>query len=455
MVNGTEKDFLRHQPRYFPFPGAVSAHGSWLGSPGFGQKTGQNQTPWVRAGPITGRTDTHGDGVRAENSLFGGLAHNMASTHMTSPAKPESRTPGERPPTSPPSNKGAGGPASPPSFALPAGLWPLAAVSAGLVGLCCWVYWPSLVNMVRTWWSDPQYSHGYLVPAFAVVLLWLRRSILLGPTGSPESDGTSKPASAANGLAALRGSWWGLALLGFAGLLRVGGAYLNYDWVGDLSLLPCLAGLFVLLGGWQCLAWAWPAVAFLFFMIPLPYGATYALSGPLRGLATQASTYALQTLGLPALAEGHTILLPSGPVAVAEACSGLSMLFVFLAISLAMALVIKRPLLDKALVLASAVPIALLANTARITATGLALEYLGHRAADLIFHDLAGWLMMPFALGVLWLELKVTDWILKVPVRPETVVPGLGKGAGVVRKGAASPQAPEVPGIPASKGARG
>jgi exosortase len=372
----------------------------------------------------------------------------MASRHMTPPVNTKTRTP-----ASPSASKGAGGPASP-SLRTPAGLWPLVAVSAGLVGLCGWVYWPSLVNMARTWWSDPQYSHGYLVPAFALVLLWLRRSVLLGPAPAG-SEGSPHQASAGNALPELHGSWWGLGLVGLAGLMRVGGAYLNFDWVADLSLLPCLAGLFVLLGGWRFLAWSWPAVAFLFFMIPLPYGVTYALSGPLRGLATRMSTYALQTLGLPALAEGHTILLPSGPIAVAEACSGLSMLFVFLALSFGVALVIKRPLLDKALVLASAIPIALVANAARITATGLALEYLGHRAADLIFHDLAGWLMMPFALGVLWLELKVTDWILQVPVRPETVVPGLGKGAPVARKGVAPARGPEVPGVPAGKAGRG
>ena len=33
-------------------------------------------------------------------------------------------------------------------------------------------------------------------------------------------------------------------------------------------------------------------------------------------------------------------------------------------------------------------------------------EAVSERAADLVFHDLAGWLMMPFALVLLWLELK-------------------------------------------------
>jgi hypothetical protein len=35
-------------------------------------------------------------------------------------------------------------------------------------------YW-SMLGMAADSWSQPQYSHGYLVPLFAIVLLFLRR----------------------------------------------------------------------------------------------------------------------------------------------------------------------------------------------------------------------------------------------------------------------------------------
>src|SRR4051794_34774 len=38
-----------------------------------------------------------------------------------------------------------------------------------------WAYWPTFSEMAERWSSDPQYSHGYLVPVFALFLLWLRR----------------------------------------------------------------------------------------------------------------------------------------------------------------------------------------------------------------------------------------------------------------------------------------
>jgi exosortase len=260
------------------------------------------------------------------------------------------------------------------------------------------------------WRSDPQYSHGFLVPAFSGYLLWSRRRLL--DAGRWQT------------------SWWGVVLLAAAGLLHVGGAYLCFDWLEGVSLLPCLAGLAVLLGGWAALAWAWPAIAFLAFMVPLPYRVSHGLSAPLQSITTDLSGYALQTLGRPSLVEGNTILLENTRLSVAEACSGLSMLIVFMALATAAAVVVRRPLLDRLVLVASAAPIAVVANAVRITATGVAHAAAGPWLAEKIFHDLAGWFMMPLAVGLLALELKVLDWVLmaapgKAPLAP---IPGVSGG---------------------------
>jgi exosortase/archaeosortase family protein len=49
------------------------------------------------------------------------------------------------------------------------------------------------------------------------------------------------------------------------------------------------------------------------------------------------------------------------------------------------------------LLLASAVPIALISNAVRIVATGLLYQFASSDAARTFNHDLAGWLMIPFA----------------------------------------------------------
>src|SRR5205814_72366 len=128
-----------------------------------------------------------------------------------------------------------------------------------------------------------------------------------------------------------------LVLLGAVGL-RLHATYYHLIWDEQISLLPCVAGICLLLGGWHALRWAWPSIAFLAFMIPLPYTASVQLAGPLQRIATEATTFLLQTLGRPAVSEGNVILLNEIELGVVEACSGLRMLVIFFALSTAVAL---------------------------------------------------------------------------------------------------------------------
>jgi exosortase len=204
--------------------------------------------------------------------------------------------------------------------------------------------------------------------------------------------------------------------------VRFAGTYVTLDWLTAASLLPCLAGLLLLVGGRPALRWGWPAVAFLLFMVPLPYRLEIALAHPLQHAATWASTYALQTVGLAAFAEGNIIRLGEVRIGVVEACSGLSMLVIFFALCTAVVLVAPLPPVDKGLIVLSAIPIALAANVARITVTGVLHKTAGGDWANLVFHDLSGWLMMPLALALLWLEVRLLRWVLP-PVTPRVVQP--------------------------------
>jgi exosortase len=298
--------------------------------------------------------------------------------------------------------------------------WVLA-LAAGLL----WSYWPALAAMAGRWTGDPQYSHGYLVPVFALVLLWLRRDRL--------------------DLAACRTCWWGVPLLLFACVLRLAGAVLFYEWLDGLSLLPCLAGVCLLLGGVAALRWSCPAIAFLAFMLPLPWQVEVALAAPLRSAATVASTYLLQTLGLCALARGNVIVLGRHEIGVAEACSGLSMLLVFLALAFALVLVLRRARWKKVTLVLSAIPIAVLSNVLRITLTGVLFETAGKGPAELFYHDLAGWLMMPLALGLFWLVLLFLDHLF-LALPPTGPLPmSFGGGAGAAPAASARPQRRAAP----------
>jgi exosortase len=266
--------------------------------------------------------------------------------------------------------------------------------TAVVLGVAVWSYWTTLAEAADRWVHDPLYSHGFLVPLFALALLAARRD------GRPNS---------------LHPNAWGVLILAGAVGLRLAGAFFHVTWLDAISLLPCLAGICVLLAGWPAFRWSWPAVAFLAFMIPLPYGVGEALAGPLRSLATPVCSFLLQATGYPALDDGNRVLLNEVNLDIVGECSGLRMLMAFFALSTAVALVTRRPLWEKLLIVASAVPIALTANVARITTTGILLESFGGRLSREAIHNVAGWAMMPLGLALLGLELLYLRYLLIEP----------------------------------------
>jgi exosortase len=264
--------------------------------------------------------------------------------------------------------------------------------SAVLAGGLIWLFWPILGAMADRWARDPRYAHGYLVPLFSVAILVIRRNQIVG--ASPQASPV------------------GLAFLLCGTAIFLVGGYFRLGSLEGLALLPFLAGITVLVGGWAALRWAWPAIAFLIFMIPLPYRVENALGPALQSLATWASTFALQTMGFMAFAEGNVIQLNDAKIGVVEACSGLSMVITFIALSVGMALVMKRPVLDRFVVVLSAIPVALVANIARIALTGVLHVTIGGSTADHFYHDLAGWVMIPFAVALYWCEIWILSHLL-------------------------------------------
>jgi exosortase len=283
-----------------------------------------------------------------------------------------------------------------------------------------WSYWSTLASMSRVWAHNPQYSHGWLVPIFSAVLLWNRRAMF--------------PADK------LQPSAWGLLFLAMACGLRLFAAFFYFEWFDWASLLPAILGILLLFGGWSVVKWALPGLLFLGFMIPLPFTVDTMMRGPLRRVGTVMATYVMQTIGLPAFSEGYTIVMDKARIGVVEACSGIRMLMIFFALSTAVAILSRRPLWERLLIVASAVPIALIANVARITVTGILHETVSSEAANLVFHDLAGWLMMPLGLVLLGIEMWLLSRLFIVEQEfPLTPVPGLGASASRKSAGALSP----------------
>ncbi len=239
-------------------------------------------------------------------------------------------------------------------------------------------------------WDSPEYSHGYLIPLFAIALLAMRRE--------PFAEQVP-PAH----------RWIGIGILAGAMIVRIVAAYTVTMTVDRLMFLPCLAAVFVIAGGLRTLRWAGPPIAFLVFMYPLPRALMDGLLRPLQSLATGCSVYALQTLGVEAYRDGNIIKLEKMDMGVVDACSGLRMATIFLALATAIAMIsTTRPWWERLVIFLSAVPIALAVNVIRITLMGLLFNFgIKDEIAKMITHDGAGLLMMPMAIGLMYLECQV------------------------------------------------
>ena len=264
-----------------------------------------------------------------------------------------------------------------------------------LVSSSVWAVWPRLLEMGQVWTENPTYSHGYLVPLFSLFLLWSKRQTLATLDLKP--------------------SWWGLLLIALAIVFQFSGVYLFIAWLEGAALPLFLAGVAVVLGGWPLLKATWQAIAFLLFMIPLPWTVESALRGPLRLFAANISNILLQICGLPSTVEDTVIDISGQKLGVEEACSGIAMLMTFFALATGFTILVRRPWLDKLIILLSALPIAIICNVIRITITGLLYYTVGEKWGKFVYHDLAGLLMMPMGIGFLWLELFILDHLLVEP----------------------------------------
>jgi len=246
-----------------------------------------------------------------------------------------------------------------------------------LLAILVSLYRGVLRDLVWQWWDDPNYSHGFLVPLFSGFLVWQRRRRLraLAPNGS----------------------WVGLTvLLAGVGMLLLG------DLAGELflmraSLIVVLAGLILFHLGRGMLRMLALPLLFLLFMVPLPTTLFYAVAFPLQNFAARNAAWMLELLGVPVLLDGNVIHLSQISLGVTEACSGIRSLISLLALAAAWAYLTLPGAWGMIALVASAVPITILANAGRVVATGLIGQWFGIEYAQGVFHTFSGWVIFLFA----------------------------------------------------------
>ncbi|MHC4167964.1 MAG: exosortase/archaeosortase family protein [Planctomycetota bacterium] len=266
-------------------------------------------------------------------------------------------------------------------------------VVAVLLGATLWAYWPTVTDLLREWNNDDNYSAGQLVPLVALFLLWRERKTL--------AECVVKPC------------WWGIGLVMLALAARTYGLLFIFQSAERYSLALMMAALVLMVAGWKVFRSVFWILLMLFLMVPFPGRVHNMISGPLQSMATTGAVFILEAF-IPVSQEGNLITLPRDiQMNVAEACSGLRMLTAFIIVAAFMAYMVKRARWQKATLLLSSVPVAVMCNIIRLCATAVLFLLASKDVAQKFFHDFAGIVMMPAAVllmfAELWLMNKLTD----------------------------------------------
>lgn len=239
-----------------------------------------------------------------------------------------------------------------------------------LSALVAILYGPVLGSLVRQWWNDPNYSHGFFVPLIAGYILWRERNRW---RGMPR-----------------RSNNFGLSIMLFAvGLLTLGtlGGEL---FTTRISLLFLIIGIVVFFAGWQTLRSVAFPIGFLLLMIPLPAIVYYQLTFPLQLWASRLGANGLVALGVRTVREGNLLILPNCTLEVVEQCSGVRSLLSLLAAVVAYGYFAESSIFRRCVLALSAIPIVILSNGLRLITTGVLSFYFGPAVDRGALHLVAG-----------------------------------------------------------------
>ena len=255
-----------------------------------------------------------------------------------------------------------------------------------------------LPRLAQDWIHDDNYSHGFLIAPLAAYFVWERRDRLATAIGRPSA--------------------WGLLIvLGSIALLLAGslGAEL---FLTRISLIGVLAGGTVFLLGWRALRVLLFPLLFLLLMIPIPAIIFNQVAFPLQILASRVGETTLSALGIPVLREGNIIVLANTTLEVAEACSGIRSLISLLTLGLVYGYFLDPRLGVRIALALATIPIAIAANAARISGTGIAAHHFGSEAAEGFFHTFSGWLVFVLSFALLFAVARMLLWLAPAPPAP-------------------------------------
>lgn len=279
-------------------------------------------------------------------------------------------------------------------------LWQPTIIVTALIFMYATVLW----KLGSDWWSDDNYSHGLLVPFVIGYLVWLRFEKLRAA-----ADGT--------------GAWAGVPLVTLAAVFLLAGTMASVLVVQRISLVVMIAGVIASFFGTRVLRRLSAAFLLLLLAIPIPDLIFNKIAFPMQILASRVAEASLHVFNIAVERRGNVIEIPHAATGeiisleVVEACSGIRSLMTLITLALIlgyftrirsahsgrgiMGFLRDRDVLRTALLMAAAVPVALVTNATRVIVTGLLAHFYGRAGVEGAWHDAAGSLVFLAALGLL------------------------------------------------------
>jgi exosortase len=276
----------------------------------------------------------------------------------------------------------------------------VAAVAA--VGL----YGSVVAGVARQWVTDPVSSHGILLAAGAAFVVYRRRRQLQSMAVEPRN--------------------WGLVLLVLGLLVYVVGALAGDLFLLRVSLPIAFTGVIAGLFGPRHLRVAAAPLALLTLAIPLPGAIVTHLTMPLQLAASQVAAGVLQAVQIDVVRQGNLLALNNITLEVADVCSGLRSVVSLNAIAALCGVLLSLRPQRTLMLMAAALPIAVIGNGFRVAATGVLTTWLGEVAVRGTLHELTGvvsFLVMCAAVIGLQIATRRPLRLRRATVRPAVTTP--------------------------------
>lgn len=239
-------------------------------------------------------------------------------------------------------------------------------------------------------WQQEEYSHGYLVPFIALLLLFNKMN--------------DEPITPQN-------SWVGFSIIVLCVI-----AQFVFQMAGVRGLQPqvfllSLIGLFVLLYGLKASRMTAGPLLILMFAAPLPKFFYYTISVKMQMMSTSLGTSLLRLLGVPVFQDGNIIDMGTYQMQVIEACNGLRYLFPLMCLGYMLANMYKAAFWKRAILFASTIPITVIMNSLRIALIGVTVDRWGESMAKGFLHDFEGLAIFLGCTFILMIEIQIMQRI--------------------------------------------